>query len=129
MPRAALIFVVLLLVLHGLIHLMGLAVYMKLAEVQGLAYKTTLLGGRLDLGDAGIRVFGALWFFPALGFVVTALALVAETEWWETALVATTLLSLVLTSLDWSVAFAGAIVDVAILVLLWLGPRVVGQLA
>jgi len=35
-----------------------------------------------------------------------------------------TLLSLVLTALDWDVAFAGVILNIAILALLWLGPRV-----
>ncbi len=34
------------LILHGLIHLMGTVTYMKLGTVQGLTYKTTLLGGR-----------------------------------------------------------------------------------
>jgi hypothetical protein len=58
------------LVLHGLIHLMGTAVYMKLGTVEGLKYKTTLLGGRWDLGAGGIWVFGALWAVAAVGFVV-----------------------------------------------------------
>lgn len=41
------------LILHGLIHLMGTVTYMKLGTVQGLTYKTTLLGGRWDLGEKG----------------------------------------------------------------------------
>jgi len=36
----------LLLVLHGLIHLMGTTVCMRLGEIQGLPYKTMLFGGR-----------------------------------------------------------------------------------
>src|SRR5688572_18831245 len=109
MPRLVLAFVVVVLVLHGLIHLIGTAVYLRLADIQGFAYKTTLLGGRLDLDDGGIRAVGMLWLLPAIGFVLAALALLQGWDWWQNALLAVTLLSLGLTSLDWSVAFAGAI--------------------
>ena len=124
MAKIALAFVVLVLVVHGLIHLMGTAVYMRLAEVKGLTYKTTVLSGHWDLGEGGIRVFGALWVLPAIGFVAAALALVAGWGWWQPLLLWTTLLSLALTGLDWSNAFMGAITDTAILVVLWLGPHI-----
>jgi len=117
------------LVVHGIIHLMGTAVYMKLAEINGLSYKTTLLSGRLDLGEGGSRVFGALWVLPAIGFIVAALALLEGWEWWQPVMVGVTLLSLALTGLDWSSAFMGAIIDIAILALLWLGPRIAGWFA
>ena len=129
MPRLALAFVVVVLVLHGLIHLIGTAVYLRLADIQGFAYKTSVLGGRLDLGDSGVRAYGMLWLLAAIGFVLAALALMQGWDWWGTALLAVTLLSLGLTSLDWSVAFAGAIVNIVILVLLWLGRRMVGELS
>jgi hypothetical protein len=90
---------------------------------------TTLLGGRLDLGEGGIRIFGACWMVPAVGFAAAAVMLVAGWESWRLVLVVTTLLSLALTGLDWSVAFAGFLVDVAILVLLWLGPRAASLVA
>jgi hypothetical protein len=128
-PRLGIALVSQVLVLHGLIHLIGAVVYLKLGDIQGFTYKTTLIGGRLDLGEGGIRIFGALWILPALGFVVAAVALAAGWEWWWPVLLTTTLLSLALTSLDWSVAFAGAIVNVAILALLWLAPRMVGQVS
>ena len=76
-----------------------------------------MLNGRLDLGTAGIGVFGALWIVPALGFVIAAVALGFGWSWWLPALVGTTLASLVLTGLDWNVAYAGAIVNVVIVVL------------
>ena len=61
MAKIALALAVFVLVVHGLIHLMGTAVYIRLAEVKGLTYKTTLLSGHWELGEGGIRVFGALW--------------------------------------------------------------------
>jgi len=39
-------------------------------------------------------------------------------------LLGVTLLSLVLTALDWGVAYAGVIVNIAILAILILGPRI-----
>jgi hypothetical protein len=111
------------LAVHGFIHLMGTAVYMKLRTVEGLKYKTTLLGGRWDLGESGIRAFGALWAVAAIGFVVVAVALVAGWSWSQPALLAVALFSLVLTVLDWSNAYAGAIINILILAALWLGPR------
>jgi len=125
MPRILLIFVALLLGIHGLIHLLGATVYLKLGDVQGLAYETTLLGGRVDLGAGGIRVFGALWILPAIGFVAAALGLLEGWSWWGVALLAATIVSTVLTVLDWNVAFMGAIVNVAIVgAVLWFRLRV-----
>ena len=109
------------LVLHGLIHLMGTTVYMRLGEIQGLPYKTTLLGGRW--GERGMRLFGALWVLPALGFVLSAIALLAGWASWRLLLVGVTILSLVLTGLDWGAAYAGVFVSGVILAILWLGPR------
>jgi len=129
MYRAVVIAAAVVLVLHGLIHLTGTAVYMKLAEIQGLSYKTTLVGGRWDLGERGIRVFGALWTLPAVGFVVSEVALLAGWVWWQPLLVAVALFSLVLTILDWSSAFAGALLNLVILGVVWLGPRVSTLLA
>lgn len=116
-----------LLVVHGLIHLMGVAAYMRLTEVKGVPYKTTLLGGRWDLGERGIAIFGALWLVPATGFVFAAVALLARWQWWQPVLAFTALFSLVLTGLDWSVAFAGAIVNIAIVAAVSSWPLLAGR--
>jgi hypothetical protein len=120
MQRLFVIVAVVLLVLHGLIHLMGMAAYLELATVTGIPYKTTLLSGRWDVGDSGIHVFGVLWAIVAVGFVVGAVALFAGSPWWRSVLLTVTGLSLVLTGLDWNVAFAGFFVNVAILAVLLL---------
>lgn len=110
------------LAVHGLIHLMGTTVYMRLGAINGLSYKTTMLGGRWDLGERGILVFGALWIVPAIGFVAAAIAMTAGWSWWRDVVVGAALLSLALTSLDWTNAFMGAVTDAAILALVWSGP-------
>jgi hypothetical protein len=50
------IIAVIVLILHGIIHLMGTTVYMKLGEIQGFTYKTTLLSGHWDLDSNGISI-------------------------------------------------------------------------
>ena len=108
--------------IHGLIHLLGFVAYWQLAEIENLPYKTTLLGGLWDVGEAGIRVFGALWLVAAIGFVVAAYGLAAQQDWWRTAMIVMALFSLVLTVLDWKVAFAGIAVNVVILAVVLLLP-------
>ncbi|NHN49303.1 ABC transporter permease [Halostella sp. JP-L12] len=100
---------------HGIVHLLGTAAYLQLARFPELPYKTTVLGGRLDLGPTGISVFGALWAVAAVGFVAAAVGLVADWRQWRPLLVGTTLLSLGLTVLDWPVAAAGVVVNLGIL--------------
>jgi hypothetical protein len=123
MKNILLVAVSLILAFHGLIHLMGATAYLKLGVLQGLPYKTTVLGGRVDLGELGIAVFGALWAVAALGFVSSVAGLFTNQTWWRLVLLATTLLSLVLTALDSSAAFIGVMVNLVILVVLWLESR------
>ena len=118
----------LVLILHGLIHLMGTTVYMKLGKIQDFNYKTTLLNGNWNLGESGIRFFGALWIFPAVGFIVIGIALLMGWSWWQSLLIPITLFSLILTSLDWNISFAGAGLNLAILVLNLWSPRISGWL-
>ncbi|HNS02402.1 MAG TPA: ABC transporter permease [Anaerolineae bacterium] len=117
------VIIALVLILHGLIHLMGTVTYMKLGVVQGLTYKTTLLGGRWDLGANGIALYGALWALAAIGFVVAAVALLAGWSWYRPLLLGVALFSLALTALDWKVAAAGVVVNAVILAWWWLGPH------
>jgi hypothetical protein len=107
---------------HGLIHLMGLVAYWQIAEIQELPYKTTLLDGRWNLGETGIRFFGVLWPVAAIGFAVAAYGLVTQQDWWRAVMLSTTLLSLVITLLDWKVAFLGAVFNVVIVAVVILAP-------
>jgi hypothetical protein len=111
------------LALHGLIHLLGFASYLKLATVATLPYKTAVLGGRLDLGASGTSLFGLAWGVAALGFVLSAAAFLLGWSWWRPALTLVTLLSLLLTVLDYGPAKAGTVVNLVILTLLMLVSR------
>ncbi len=128
MHRVALLAFGILLILHGLIHLMGTVVYTRLGRLDGLPYKTTLLGGRWQLGEQGMRAFGAVWALPTVGFVLGGAMLLAGVAAWAPLVIGTAVLSLVLTVLDWHAAFAGAIVNAAILGLVALGPIIRSRL-
>lgn len=119
----------LVLALHGLVHLMGTTVYLKLGELEGMPYKTTLLDGRWDLGDGGIRVFGALWAVAAAAFMAAAAGWVGGWGAWQPVLVGATLLSLALTVLDATRAPVGIAVNLAVLTALLLAPRLAARLA
>ncbi|MCA0457599.1 MAG: ABC transporter permease [Chloroflexi bacterium] len=104
--------------IHGLIHLMGFFAYWPLLTLTDLPYKTALLGGALDLGAVGMRVYSVLWLAAALGFISTSLALVVGWKRWQPVLLVSVLISAAVTILDWSTAFRGTFIDLALLLIL-----------
>jgi hypothetical protein len=106
------------LIAHGLIHLLGTTVYLRLGKVSGFAYKTRLLWNSWDVGPVGIGIFGAMWALAALGFIVAAIAMLIGSSWWQPVLIGVTVFSLLLTGLDWSLAFAGVALNLVILTFL-----------
>ena len=116
MLRFALYAAIGIVIIHGLIHLMGFVAYWPLAEISELPYKTTLLGGRWDVGAAGMRLFSLLWIAAAIGLIAAAAGLAASQDWWFPLLWTAVLLSLIACVLDWGNAWRGAIIDLIILV-------------
>ncbi len=102
--------------LHGLLHLMGFFAYWPLALIPDLAYKTAILGGQLELGAVGMRAFSVLWLVVAVGYFATCLAMIGRWRRWQQVLLAITLISFLITLLDWQAAFRGTFIDFAILV-------------
>lgn len=100
-----------LLALHGVIHLMGVIDYWKLADVEGIS--------RPDVSSTTLTVLGALWLLAGVGFIVGAAALWGGVSWWRPVLFGAAVLSFVIAGIVWQDAWAGMIVDlvVAIVVL------------
>lgn len=109
--------------LHGIAHGVGFVASWDLAELEEMSYKTTLLAGRLDVGDLGIRAMGIVWLVAGLAFVVAGLAAWTRQAWWPSLAVAAALFSLALCVLGWPDARIGVAVNLAILALLLLGGR------
>lgn len=111
------------LMLHGLIHLLGFVAYLRLATIETLPYRTTLLSGALEVGDAGARIFGVLWGLAAVGFAVAGVAVLALLPWWRTLTLMVALLSLVLTVLGLPDSPFGVVLNVVILAFVLAGWR------
>ena len=101
---------------HGLIHLIGFVVPWGIAEVEGFAYRTAVLGGVVELGDAGARAIGALWLACAVGFVVAGLGIWRRASWALALTAALAAVSIGLCILGLPETVAGTAVNAAILV-------------
>lgn len=102
-------------IIHGLIHLIGFRVYAQGTPVAEMPFKTTFLKGSLDLGLTGTRVYGSLWLLPTLGFILAGIGFFLHVDGWLPVMIAASLISLVLTGMDWGYAFRGTLIDLAIL--------------
>ncbi len=114
----------LLMALHGVAHLVGFAVPWGLAHGDELTYKTTLLAGRLDVGDVGIRVVGLVWLVLAVAFVASAVGAFTQQPWWTGAATWTAVASLGMSLLSLPEARIGVPVNLLVLAALLIGGRV-----
>ena len=99
---------------HGVAHIVGFVVPWKLMPTPEMAYRTTILGGMMDVGDAGIRAIGIVWLSIALAFVVVAGGVVAG---WSMRMAVFALLALssAFCVIGWPEARIGLIVNAALL--------------
>ena len=105
----------LLLIVHGIAHLVGFVVPWHVVRAPDLAERTTVLGGSLDLGESGMKIFGILWLILAFGFVASGWALM--TEWWDTVwIVRLAAMSIVLCIVGWPDTQIGLAVNAAIII-------------
>ncbi len=104
----------LLLIAHGIAHLVGFVVPWGLMAAPDVVNRTTILAGAVDIGAAGARALGLLWLALAIGFVVAGAALVAARQdvVWIARLAA---VSLVLCIVAWPDTRIGLGVNAAIL--------------
>jgi len=113
----------LLLVAHGVAHLVGFVSSWKLATLAELPYKTTVLAGRVDVGDAGIRMMGVLWLLATLALLVAAFGVAAEAGWAGRFTLAAVTASVILCVVGWPDARIGVAVNVGLALLLAIGAR------
>ena len=107
--------------LHGTVHLLGFVIPWKIATLEDAPYKTTLLAGKLDVGDVGIRIVGALWLAVAIAFVASGIGVLTVQPWWRAVAVVGAGVSLGLCVLSWPDAPFGVVLNLVILALLLSG--------
>ena len=92
--------------LHGLVHLMGTVDFWGIADLDEIAPP--------NASATMVDVLGGLWLVAAIGFVVGAGALGAGVRWWRQLVLATAVLSIVLTGAVWADAWVGLVLSVVI---------------
>lgn len=102
-------------ILHGIAHLMATSVYWKLNESPDLPYDTTILGSRIDLGEAGIALYGVLWLIAGLVTALSGVGLLVRWSWARQLLIGVTLFSLAICLLVFEAAKIGIAINIGIL--------------
>ena len=108
----------LLLIVHGIAHLVGFVVPWHIVPAPDLAERTTVFGGALDIGEGGTKILGILWLILAVAFVVAGGALMRG-GWHSVWVVRLAALSLVFCIVGWPDTRIGLFVNVAILAVLF----------
>jgi hypothetical protein len=114
-----------LMALHGIAHWVGFAVPWRLVQADEMPYSTQILGGRVDVGDAGIRVFGVAWLLLGIAFLLVAAAAWVGRPDWPLSALAVVGASFVMCVLGLPAARIGIRVNAVLLVVV-LGGRVAG---
>jgi hypothetical protein len=104
-----------LLALHGVIHLIGFVTPWRIATLEGFAYRTTVLNGALDVGDAGVRVVGLVWLGLTAGFLAAGYGVWRGKRWAVGLTGVLAVVSLVVCLLGLPDTFAGIAINVVIL--------------
>lgn len=107
-----------LLALHGVAHGAGFAGAWGL--LRDAPRTTTVMAGRVELGNAGARAYGLLWLAVGVAFLLAAFGAITDRGWWIALTVVITLVSLPMSVLTWPESRIGVAVNLAILaVLAW----------
>ncbi len=110
-----------LMTVHGMAHLVGFVVPWKLVNLREAPYRTTILAGKVDVGDAGIRVMGLTWLLAAVAFVVVAVGLILDFSWSLPAAALTLGASMALSIVGWPESRLGILINVVLLAILAVG--------
>jgi hypothetical protein len=108
---------------HGIAHFVGFVFSWQIATLAELPYKTTILAGRIDVGDGGIRAMGLLWLLGGLGFLIAAVGVATEAPWSLRLTALMVAVSLVLCTIGWPDSRIGLVVNIALAVVLVVNAR------
>lgn len=112
-----------LMALHGIAHLPGFLNSWQLVSLEEIPYHTTVLSGRLDLGDAGRKALGVMWLAAAAVFLASSAGALAHGSWWIPWAAGGAVGSLLLSAAEWPEARIGVSVNTMLLVALIAGTR------
>jgi len=106
--------------LHGLAHLVGFVVSWRIIKTDEMPYKTTLFMGKINIGDAGIRIIGIIWLLIALAYFYSGWITYRQMDFWLSFTLTVTMLSLVFCILAIPDSHIGVYINLALIILYYL---------
>src|SRR5665647_696257 len=100
--------------MHGVAHLVGFLAAWRPSVIPELQHKTTVLSGKLDLGETGIRVMGVLWLTLAVAFVGVGAMVVLKMPLAIPAVLAAAAVSGLLSLIAWPDSQIGVFVNLGV---------------
>jgi hypothetical protein len=102
------------LALHGLVHALGFVAQWQLAKLEGLAYRTTIFNGAIEVGDTGARIVGLAWLVLVPAWLVAAYGVARARPWALLAVGAVSVLAAIVAAAGMPETRLGLMLDVAI---------------
>jgi hypothetical protein len=109
-------FFIIVIVLHGLIHLMGGLNELGLAKIEGLNNVPTLV----SLSGLLKTLLGSLWFLAVFLFLLAGFGLLIGQAWWKMVALGAAILSQILIVIWWPAAKVGTIANILVVIALLL---------
>ncbi len=113
LSRPVAVFAAVLIGLHGLVHLMGVALLWRLGEPGSLTYADAVPAA----GTTGGYLVGAGWLLAGAGLVTAAWLLATDRPAWRAVAAGGAVLSILVIGLSPGLTAAGLVADAAVLVL------------
>ncbi len=107
---------------HGFAHIVGFLVSWKIINDKDSPYKTTILGGNMDLGHTGIRIMGIFWLLTGIGYFLMTYGVISNADWWKSYTFLVTYFSLFISVLALPDTKYGIMANVLLLLFLWFAP-------
>jgi hypothetical protein len=108
------------LIVHGLLHALGIATTFGGAQVDGMSGAPTLSVGAAERG------FASLWAVALIGLVAAGLAVRFHQDWWRPMAAAAALVSMIPIAVWWADARFGALVNIVVIALVLAAPPIPG---
>ncbi|HBV88391.1 MAG TPA: hypothetical protein DEF42_17510 [Desulfosporosinus sp.] len=102
-------------VLHGLIHLMGGVNELGLSKIEGLSAQTLV-----PISEFIKPLLGVLWLLAVAVFLVAAVGLVTGQPWWKAVAAGAAILSQILVIIWWPAAKVGTVANALVIIALFL---------
>lgn len=104
-------FFIVLLLVHGLIHLMGALSELGITDIEDLSGKTLV-----NLSETAKKALGVVWLIVMFLFFVATYGFITEQNWWQALTYFSIILSQILVVIWWSDAKFGTFANILIFV-------------